>query len=226
MLHLKVKQRDKAQKAKKLMKEGKLPGVVYGPKTKPISVEIDYKNFVKLYATAGGTTLINLDDEGKEEDKKEENVVLIRETQRNPVTKNFIHVDFYQLPLDKPIEITVSIEGEGESPAAKTGGVLVHNLREVDIRALPKNLIRELIVDLTKLENIGDTVTIADLPKQEGVEILAENDMVVFTIEEPREEEPEEELIAVEGEQIEAIKTEGEEKREEAEEEAMAEKEE
>ena len=153
-------------------------------------------------------------------------MVLIRETQRNPVTKNFIHVDFYQLPLDKPIEITVSIEGEGESPAAKTGGVLVHNLREVDIRALPKNLIRELIVDLTKLENIGDTVTIADLPKQEGVEILAENDMVVFTIEEPREEEPEEELIAVEGEQIEAIKTEGEEKREEAEEEAMAEKEE
>ena len=61
MLHLKVKQRDKAQKAKKLMKEGKLPGVVYGPKTKPISVEIDYKNFVKLYATAGGTPLINFD---------------------------------------------------------------------------------------------------------------------------------------------------------------------
>jgi len=95
---------------------------------------------------------------------------------------------------------------------------LVHNLHEISIKALPKNLIHEITVDLSSLENIDDTILVKDLGITNEVEILAEPEEVVFLIEAPREEEEiVEEVAEGEEEAIADIKTEGEEKREERE---------
>ncbi|MEX0870002.1 MAG: 50S ribosomal protein L25 [Candidatus Spechtbacterales bacterium] len=225
MLHLTVKPRDpKEQKAKDALKEGYIPGVVYGPKMESTSVSIRVKKFNDIYKKAGETTLIALDmkgEEGTTENKEKDNVVLIRDIQRHPVKGDFTHVDFYQLPMDQPIEITVPINGVNEAPGVKEqGGVLVNNLHEVDIKALPKDLIQEIEVDLSVLENIEDSILVKDLNTPGTIEILADEEEAVFAVEAPREEEPEDELEEAEegaDDQIAEIKTEGEEKREERE---------
>lgn len=230
MLHLKVQKRDvKSEKAKNILKNGFVPGVVYGPKIVSTSVSIQYKNFNDIYEEAGETTLVALDDalnvSGSSEKTvaKEDNVVLIRDVQRHPVTGRFIHVDFYQLPLDQEIEIAVPVEGINEAPAVKEqGGVLVQNLHEIDIKALPKDLIHEITVDLSRLSNIDDTITVKDLIISDKVEVLADFEEVVFMVEAPQEEVVEEEPV-IEGEQISEIATEGEEKRAEKEEAAAEE---
>lgn len=222
MLSLKVQKRNIiGKKSKKLLKEGYIPGVLYGPKIESVSVQVLYKDFEKVYKDAGKTTLISI--AGKEsltksaDDNTDKNIVLIRDVKINAVSQKFIHVDFYQLPLDKEIEIMVPINSSGEAPAVKQlGGILVHNLHEVNVKALPTNLINEIAVDLLRLENIGDSILIKDLVIDDNIEVLADIETVVFTVEAPREEEPEEkEETGEEEDQIADIKTEGEEKREE-----------
>lgn len=247
MLHLPVKSRDtNIVKAKELLRQGLIPGVIYGPKDEPKSVSVDYKRFSDAYQTGGETTLIALDIDTaqsklnmektdlsmdtsaenieKESDlKKANNVVLVRDIQRHPVSGNFIHIDFYKLPLDQEITISVPIEVVGEAPAVKEqGGILVHNLHEIEIKALPVNLIHEITVDLSTLASVGDSILVKDLNTPSNIEILANDEDMVIMIEEPHEEEVEE-VAAVEEETIESIKTEGEEKREEREAEKMEE---
>ena len=122
MLHLPVKTRDKNKKAKHFLQEDVLPAVVYGPKSPSKSLSVNYKDFYSTYKEAGETTLIALDiDKGDNKENKEgeevtqdalskaNNVVLIREVQTHPVSGKFMHVDFYQLPLDKEIELSIPI---------------------------------------------------------------------------------------------------------------------
>lgn len=224
MLHLQVKKRDtKTEKAKNILKKGFVPGVVYGPKMESLPIFVGYKKFSDTYEEAGETTLIALDG-GEEGKDPEDNAVLIRDIQRNPVSGKFIHVDFYQLPMDQKIEIAVPVENINEAPAVKEqGGVLVQNLHEINIKALPKDLIHEITVDLSLLENIDDVISVKDLIISDKVEILADSEEVVFMVEAPQEEIVEEESVA-EGEQVSEVVTESEEKRAEKEaEEAAAE---
>lgn len=245
MLHLKVKKRDTEKiKAKDLLNEGVIPAVMYGPRIKPMSLSIDKKTFLNVYKEAGETTLIALDmkakteeseaekeREGEEKDvqaqkQEEDNVVLVRDVQTHPVSGEFVHVDFYQLPMDTEIEISIDINSVNEAPAVKEqGGVLVQNMHELSIKALPKDLIHGVEVDLSVLENIEDAILVRDIELPSTVTVQAEEDEVIFKIEEPREEEPEEEEVdeGIEDEQIAEIKTEGEEKREEREAEEEAE---
>lgn len=213
MLHLEIQKRDTSKKSKNYVKEGFVPGILYGPKIESVSVLVDYKKFSKMYKDAGKTTLIALDF--KSEESEGNNTVVIKSVQANPVTGQFYHVDFYQLPMDKEIEITVPILSINEAPAVKEqGGILVNNLHEIHIKALPNKLIHEITVDISSLINIDDSILVKDLIIIKGVEVLADVEEVVFNISAPREEEPEE-VEETEEEVIDGIKTEGEEKREE-----------
>ena len=228
MLHLSVKTRNKNKKAKHLLQEEVIPAVVYGPKNPPKSLSVGYKSFYNTYKEAGETTLIALDiDKGDSKENKEgeevtqevlsqaNNVVLIREVQVHPVSGKFMHIDFYQLPLDKEIELSIPVESSGEAPAVKElGGILVQNLHEVNIKALPTNLIHEITVDLSGLKEMGNSILVKDLIIPSNIEILADMEQTVFTVEQPREEEEEPVVETTEGEAIESIKTEGEEERE------------
>jgi large subunit ribosomal protein L25 len=220
MIRLHVQKRNvKETKAKVLLREGTVPGILYGPAIAPQPISVGEKDFERVYNEAGETSLISLEFSGAaaQEGAKEENVVLIRDAFQHPVTREFLHVDFYQLPLDRAIEISVPVEhGAQEAPAVKEqGGILVQNIHEVDIKALPKDLIHTITVDLSSLKNFGDAVLVKDLPVPQGVEILTDTETSVFTIEEPHEEEEEEIVAEGEEDQISGIKTEAEEKREE-----------
>lgn len=198
--------------AQKVREGGSIPAVVYGPKIGSHAISVNAADFEKMYREVGETTLITLKIEG--DDKGDSGIVLIRDPRVHPVSRAFTHVDFYQLPLDKPIEISVRVEFEGEAPAVKElGGTLVQNIHEITVKALPQNLIHEITVDVSGLKTFEDAITVADLVVPEGIEILAEPEASVAFVEEIKEEVDEE--IVNEGDAIADIKTEGEEKREE-----------
>lgn len=208
--------RELGKKSKKLRKDGYLPGVLYGRKVKSTSLSLMYKDFEKVYKEAGESSLISLEFHDQAPvGVPRENVVLIRDAVLHPLKREFTHVDFYQVPMDEEIVLSIPLVFANESFAvASEGAVLVRNVYEINIRALPKDLPRNISVDLSRLEHIGDTILMKNLSLPAGTKSEAGEDFVVAFAASPREEEIPEETVA--GAPLGEIKTEGETKREEA----------
>lgn len=191
------------KKVKFLRKEGIIPAVFYGAKTKSVPLEIDYSEFEKIYEEAGESTIIKLKIKDKKgqpmagQPKADKNV-LIYDVAKDPVSDKFIHIDFYQVRMDKLITTEVLLVFKGESPVIEIEeGVLNKNITEVEVEALPANLPREIEVDISILKTFDDLIYIKDLKVSEGVKILAEPEEVVASVIPPRSEE---ELAALEEE--------------------------
>ena len=98
--------------------------------------------------------------------------VLVYDAEKDPVRGEFVHVDFYALDVDKPITADVNIVFEGVAPAVKElGGVLVKVLHKLEIEALPKDFPHEIKIDVSKLANIGDRITVKDLALGKSVKV-------------------------------------------------------
>lgn len=214
MLNLKVQTRQiLGKKTRLLQAQQKVSGILYGPKiAKPMPLEMGLKELEKVYRDAGQNTLIHLElPDGQE---KAENVVLIHDIQKNPISQRIIHVDFYQVPLDKKIVIMIPFELEGEAPAVRDeGGVLVRNVYEIEVRALPTKLPSEIKVSISNMAHIGDTIHVRELVIAPDVEILNNPEEVLVSIAAPKEEVAPEATAETPEEGLEEIKTEGEVKR-------------
>ncbi len=181
------------ERSKKRDKDS-IPGILYGPGIKEnVVLEVDLKEFGKTYQEAGESSLIDLIR------GEEKYLVLINNTQKDPVTGEIIHIDFYQPDLSREVEVAVPLIFIGEAPAVKElGGTLVRNFMEVEVSALPQKLPVDIEVNVDKLLTFDDAVTIADLVVPEGVEILKEPDEIialVTPIVEEKEPEPIEEDV-------------------------------
>lgn len=200
MLNLSAKTREEVgKKNKPLRKEGKLPAVLYGSKVKNTPLELDYKEFDKIYEEAGESSLISLKVKGK----KDIYQVLIHETQKDPLTGDFIHVDLYQPSLTEKTEANIPLVFEGESEAVKSlGGTLIKNISEVEVKALPQHLPHDIKVNINRLKTFEDHIKISDLEVSKEVEILKDSGEIVASVvplakveeelEKPIEEKPEE----------------------------------
>lgn len=201
------------KKVKNLREKGILPAVLYGPKTKPVSLEIDLKEFDKLFKEAGESSLISLKVEG-EGKKKEDYLVLIHQIKKDPLALKPIHVDFYQPDLEKEVTVTMPIIFSGEAPAVKDlGGTLVKNISEVGVRAKPQSLPKEIVVNTESLKTFEDHILIKDLKLPEGVRILKDPEEIIALVSLP--EKVEEELKKPIEEKVEEVEK-VEEKKEEA----------
>lgn len=199
MLSLTAKiRKELGKKVKKLRSKDILPAVLYGPKIKNQSLELNLKEFEKVYQEAGESSLISLEIE------KKKIPVLIHEVQFDPITEKPIHVDFYQPSLGEEVTVTIPIIFEGEAPAVKElGGTLVKNISEIEVRALPQNLPHEIKVDVKRLKSFEDNIFVKDLITTEGVKILKNPDEIVAFVAEP--EKVEEELVKPIEEKVEEI---------------------
>lgn len=201
------------KEARKMRKRNILPGVLYGPELKKAQpLEVDYKTFEKVYKTAGESSLISLEIEG--ESKKYP--VLIHEIQRNPLTGKIIHVDFYQVSLEEEITARIPLIFEGTAPAVKDlGGTLVKNISEVEVKALPQKLPKEIKVEVGVLNTFEDNILIGDLALPPGVKVLKEPTEIVASVLPP--EKIEEELQKPVEEKVEEVERVEKKKEEEAE---------
>lgn len=211
MLSLSAKiRKDLGKKVKVLRKKGILPGVLYGPKIETKPLEIDLKEFEKIYKEAGESSLISL-----EIDKKKF-LVLIHEVKLGPLTEKPIHVDFYQPRLEEEVEAMVPLVFEGEAAAVKDlGGTLVKNISEVEVKALPQNLPHEIKVNIDRLKTFEDNISIKDLIISKEVKILKEPKEVVAAVSPPEKVEEElEKPIEEKVEEVEKVEEKVEEKEE------------
>jgi len=225
MLELTAKIRSqKGRGLNQLRKQGLIPAVLYGQKTKNLSLMVDAQDFEKIYQQAGQSTLINLKLKTKNE-KDKEKVVLIHDLAKDPVTDKVIHIDFYQVRMDRLLKTEVPLVFVGESPAVQAeGGVLIKNIQKVEIEALPKDLPREIEVDISSLKTFDDNIYIKNLSLPEGVKIITEAEEVVASVIPPRAEAELEELEKAPEEKVEEVKVEAEEKKEAEKEEVTEEK--
>ena len=210
-------------KVVELRNQGKIPAVLYGRQVENINLEVDSHEFEKAYKEAGESTIISLkigDDMRN---------VLIHDVQFDPLTDKASHIDFYQVRMDEKITVSVSLIFIGESPAVKDlGGILIRNIHEIEVSALPKDLPHEIKVDISVIKTFDDHIYIKDLPIPSGVEVSAEANEIVASVVAPRSEEELASLEQKPEENLETIKVETEEKKkakEDAEKEAGVKKE-
>lgn len=174
------------RKVKNLRKQGFLPGNIYGKKIKSQAVKINKKDFLNIFKQAGETGLVQL----ILAEKKTPYTVLIHNPQIHPVSGEILHVDFRQVDLTEKVQVAIPVELKGEAPAVNKGGVLVHLINEVEVEALPTDLPDKFEVDVSHLEEIGQSISIKDLKiDKKKAKILIDENQLVVNIEEPKKEE-------------------------------------
>jgi large subunit ribosomal protein L25 len=190
------KRKDLGRKVKNLRKEGILPGNVYGKKVKSESLQVNLKDFEKIYKEVGETGLVTL------EIGTEKKPVLIHNLQMQPVTDEPIHVDFLQVDLKEKVTAQVPVELSGESPAEKQGlGTVVLMLNEIEVEALPADLPEKFEIDRGTLTDVDQVLKVSDLKVDKSkVTVNTDAEELVVKVEPPQKEEVVEAPAPVEGE--------------------------
>jgi large subunit ribosomal protein L25 len=193
------------KRVKRLRGEGIIPALLYGPKTEPLPIQCDERELQRILARAGGTNLIALSigDGGKPK------MTLVSEVQRDAITNELYHVDFYQVVMTETVTAEVNIVFTGQPPVVQQDDVmLLQGADSVEIECLPGDLIHSIEVDLSSLLEIDDAIYVKDLQVPDNVAILTDGDELVAKVQYlyiPEEEEEEEEWIEVAPEEVEVI---------------------
>jgi large subunit ribosomal protein L25 len=207
------------RKVKNLRKQGFIPAVLYGKDQKPILIELDKKDFEKIYEMAGSSSLVDLKIDDNQEIK-----VLVQDTQYDPVIGDIMHADFYAIKMDEKITTQIPIKFIGISPAVKDlEGNFIANYDEIEVECLPADLIPEINVDISVLKTFEDQVKVSELNIPQAIKVLVDQDEVVALVNPPRSEEELEELESetaadTEKETVEKMESEAEEERKKKEE--------
>ena len=179
-----------------IRQNGQIPAVVYNHGQPSLHVMAPEKDLVELYAEAGKHHPLNL------EVGQQKFLALIKDVHYHPVRRQIQHVVFQAIRQDEEVEAEIPVHLEGEIPAEKAGLIVLRQLDEVQVKALPKDLPDELTIDATKLVELHDKLTVADIVVPSGVTILAEADHPIATVvETPAQEAEEVEVEAAEGEE-------------------------
>lgn len=164
---------------------GAVPVVFYGPKEASTPVIANALELEKVWKAAGETTIVKLSGVGDDKD------ALFKDVQFHAVSGAIMHVDFYVLEKGKKVEIAVPLHFEGVSPAEKAGHILVKAMHELEIEVAPAELPHHLLVDISKLENVGDHVLAKDVKLPPSAELKTDADEIVASITEVVEEKVE-----------------------------------
>jgi large subunit ribosomal protein L25 len=170
--------------ARRFRRQGQVPAVVYGH-GEPASILVDGRSLDKALRTKAGTNvIITLKLEGAGDD-----TAIVRDIQRQSLTKAIEHADFLRISLTDKIVASVPIEISGTAPAIKEGGILMQAIREIEVRCLPLEIPAHIVVDVTKLANIHDLIHASELTMPQGVELVTSGDVAVVSIAPPEAEE-------------------------------------
>lgn len=166
--------------AKKIIASGFIPAVVYGAGQANVNIKVKRHDFDKAFKLAGEFNLIDLVVTGGREIK-----VIVKEVQKDGLTDKIIHVDFYQVDMAKKITTEIPLNFIGEAKAIKDlGGTLVKNMDAVEVRCLPGDLVSQIDVDISNLDNFDQFIRLHDLTMPAGVELAQEtNEAVIGVVE-------------------------------------------
>lgn len=201
-LSLKVNKREVVGKqVGQLRRQGFVPAVMYGGDAKPENLQVNYKEFARIYKKAGGSILVELEIEGNGTQN-----TLIQQVDINPKTREYIHADFRAVSMSEKITAHIPLVFVGESPAVEDqDGTLVKNIDEIEIECLPGDLPSEIEIDISVLVDFEASIHLKDIKMPTGVELLSDPEETVASVEEPRSEEELAELDEAPVEDVEAV---------------------
>jgi large subunit ribosomal protein L25 len=172
--------------ARTLRRSGQIPAVFYGPETRPIALYVRQMDLEKIFKKHSGENLffkVLLKGEQQEESR----TAMLKELQKDPVSRAYLHVDFYEVSLTKELEVDVGLRIVGKSKGVEKGGILQEARRDLQIRCLPRNIPEFIEVDVSGLD-IGDSFHVQDLKVSEELRILNDPQTTLITIVAPIEE--------------------------------------
>jgi large subunit ribosomal protein L25 len=184
--------------AKKLRAAGRIPAIIYGRQAQPQNLEVDGEEMDNLIHHSLSENL--LVDLAVKDDARPKRLALVQEVQHHPLSGNVLHVDFHEVSADEKVVVMVPVETVGEAEGVKTGGgVLEHVLFKLKVRALPKDVPEQIVIDVTLL-GLGRAIHIGEVKAPDNVEILGGKNIPVVAVAIPRTEE--EEVAATEAEPL------------------------
>jgi large subunit ribosomal protein L25 len=177
-----------SRSARRLRRDGLVPGVIYGGGDEPETFAVDARVLRNTLAHSGQVIEVSLDGATA-------TPVLVKDVQRHPVRGEALHVDFLRVRMDQAIHATVPVElvGGEEAPGVVEGGVLSQETRELNIEALPGDIPERIAHDVSGM-SINETLTLAALAVPEGVKLLDDPETTIASITPPTAEPVEEEI--------------------------------
>ena len=172
---------------RRLRSRGMIPGVLYGTGKAALPVAVSPLEIGAILKSASGeNTLFDLDLGGQRRK------VILREFQREPLRGKLLHADFYEIALDKVLQVKVHVELEGVPAGVKLqGGIVDFVTRELEVECLPADIPQKVAVDISHLE-LGKHLRVSDLKIGDKVRVLDEPELVIAHVVLPRAEVVEE----------------------------------
>lgn len=190
--------------ARSIRREGMVPAVLYGPSTKPVLITVDKKELELTFKQGKIAQLLyNLVVCDGETYTKS---VMIKELQSDPLSRDFIHVDFYEISMDRKIKVNIPVVTKGKCKGVEEGGILQIVRRELEVLCLPHSIPEKIEIDVAELE-VGDSVHVDEISMDDDIEVQADVNFTVITVISPKVEieEEEEEGIDAEDEESEDV---------------------
>ena len=161
--------------ARRVRRNGRVPGVLYGSSGKAVSLDLDAKEFATGIKGISESTIVKVDIDGKSHD------VFVKNTQRNILDGKILHVDFYEVQSDKVLRAKVTIILQGNPIGVREGGILEFPLHEIEVECLPKDLPERIELDVSGL-GANQSIHVRDIPLAQGVRVISGQDQVVALV--------------------------------------------
>jgi large subunit ribosomal protein L25 len=170
--------------ARRVRREGKVPGVLYGAGKQALSVSVDPRQISRILRSASGhNTIFELSLDGAERSQ-----AMIVDWQYEPIKGSLLHIDLKRIAMDKVLQVRVPIVLKGEPEGVKTqGGILEQVTREVEIECLPGDIPTSIEADVSELV-FGKVLRVSDLPHNEKIKFLSDSNLPVAHITTVKEE--------------------------------------
>jgi len=186
------------KKTRFLRRQRITPAHLYGRGVSSVALQCDTDELVNLVAHAGKTRLINLEVDGEKPKS-----VFVREIQRDVITRELLHIDFYQVKRTEKIAVDVPIVLVGEAPALKfKGRMLVHGINSLSVECLPTNVPPQIDIDITQLEEVEQAIHVKDIVLDPEITVHADPEQLVVKISKVMVKEEVEEVPEVEEEAL------------------------
>ena len=183
--------------ARALRRAGRVPAILYGRDVEPVMLSVGTIDIETIFKEGNvGQSIINLAIDGG----KKTRAAMIKELQTDPLSQDLLHIDFYEVSMDRKLKVNVPVTTTGKSVGVELGGMLQIIRRELEVYCLPNAIPQEITIDITDLD-IGNSVHVEDITLEGDVEIPHDVNFTILTILSPKaveEEEVEEEEEAEE----------------------------
>jgi large subunit ribosomal protein L25 len=161
--------------SRRLRRNGRIPAVLYGRTGNAVTIDLDALEFSHSVRNISESTIVKVEVEGKAYD------AFVKDTQRNIIDGNILHVDFYEVQSDVAVRARVAIHLHGNPIGVREGGMLETPLHEIEVECLPKDLPERIDVDISDLK-ANQSLHVRDIPLSENIRLLSGADQVVALV--------------------------------------------